>query len=78
MADREMTFRHRYFPESGNSSKLALLLTLCGETFEPVWTYFGGGVTRTAECAKPSTSMHVLQPSRPSMMSVSRYLSLPI
>lgn len=37
-----------YFPESGNSYKLALMLTLCGQTFEPVWTDFGGGVTRTA------------------------------
>jgi len=26
---------------SGNSYKLALMLTLCGETFEPVWTDFG-------------------------------------
>jgi glutathione S-transferase len=25
------------------------MLTLCGERFEPVWTDFGGGVTRTAE-----------------------------
>ncbi len=38
-----------YFPESGNSYKLALMLTLCGQRFEPVWTDFGGGVTRTAE-----------------------------
>jgi glutathione S-transferase len=38
-----------YFPESGNSYKLALMLTLCGQTFEPVWTDFGGGITRTAE-----------------------------
>ena len=43
------TYRLHYFPESGNSYKLALMLTLCGETFEPVWTDFGGGVTRTAE-----------------------------
>jgi glutathione S-transferase len=43
------TYRLHYFPESGNSYKLALTLTLCGETFEPVWTDFGGGVTRTAE-----------------------------
>jgi len=42
-------YRLHYFPESGNSYKLALMLTLCGETFEPVWTDFGGGVTRTAE-----------------------------
>ena len=42
-------YRLHYFPESGNSYKLALILTLCGETFEPVWTDFGGGVTRTPE-----------------------------
>jgi len=42
-------YRLHYFPESGNSYKLALMLTLCGETFEPVWTDFGGGTTRTAE-----------------------------
>ena len=42
-------YRLHYFPESGNSYKLALMLTLCGETFEGVWTDFGGGVTRTKE-----------------------------
>ena len=42
-------YRLHYFPESGNSYKLALMLTLCGQTFEPIWTNFGGGVTRTAE-----------------------------
>lgn len=42
-------YRLHYFPESGNSYKLALMLTLCGQTFEPVWTDFGGGVTWTAE-----------------------------
>ena len=42
-------YRLHYFPESGNSYKLALMLTLCGRTFEPVWTDFGGSVTRTAE-----------------------------
>ena len=42
-------YRLHYFPESGNSYKLALMLTLCGQTFEPVWTDFGGGVTRTSE-----------------------------
>src|SRR6201995_3449119 len=41
-------YRLHYFPESGNSYKLALMLTLCGETFEPVWTDFGGGETRSA------------------------------
>jgi glutathione S-transferase len=40
-------YRLHYFPESGNSYKLALMLTLCGQTFQPVWTDFGGGVTRT-------------------------------
>jgi glutathione S-transferase len=39
-------YRLHYFPESGNSYKLALMLTLCGETFEPVWTDFAGGATR--------------------------------
>jgi glutathione S-transferase len=42
-------YRLHYFPESGNSYKLALMLTLCGERFEPIWTDFGGGVTRTPE-----------------------------
>jgi len=42
-------YRLHYFPESGNSYKLALMLTLCGQTFEPIWTDFGGGVTRTPE-----------------------------
>jgi glutathione S-transferase len=42
-------YRLHYFPESGNSYKLALMLALCGQTFEPIWTDFGGGVTRTAE-----------------------------
>jgi glutathione S-transferase len=42
-------YRLHYFPESGNSYKLALMLTLCGQTFDGVWTDFGGGVTRTKE-----------------------------
>lgn len=42
-------YRLHYFPESGNSYKLALMLALCGQTFEPVWTDFGAGVTRTHE-----------------------------
>jgi glutathione S-transferase len=42
-------YRLHYFPESENSYKLALMLTLCGQTFEPVWTDFGGGATRTPE-----------------------------
>lgn len=43
------TYRLHYFPESGNSYKLALMLTLCGQSFEPIWTDFAGGVTRTPE-----------------------------
>ncbi|MBN8925166.1 MAG: glutathione S-transferase [Rhodospirillales bacterium 69-11] len=42
------SYRLHYFPESGNSYKLALMLTLCGQDFARVWTDFGGGVTRTA------------------------------
>jgi glutathione S-transferase len=42
-------YRLHYFPESGNSYKLALMLTLCGQSFEPVWTDFAGGITRTPE-----------------------------
>ncbi len=41
-------YRLHYFPESGNSYKLALMLTLCGVEFEPIWTDFGGGITRPA------------------------------
>ena len=44
-----MPYRLHYFPESGNSYKLALMLTLCDEQWEPEWTDFGGGVTRTPE-----------------------------
>jgi glutathione S-transferase len=51
------TYRLHYFPESGNSYKLALMLTLCGERFEPVWTDFGGGVTRTPEWRKAVNEM---------------------
>jgi glutathione S-transferase len=50
-------YRLYYFPESGNSYKLALMLTLCGETFEPVWTDLAGGVTRTAEWRKTVNEM---------------------
>jgi glutathione S-transferase len=42
-------YRLHYFPESGNSYKLALMLTLCSQTFDLVWTDFGSGVTRTPE-----------------------------
>jgi glutathione S-transferase len=42
-------YRLHYFPESGNSYKLALMLTLCGQRFELVWTDFAGGITRTPE-----------------------------
>ena len=42
-------YRLHYFPESGNSYKLALMLTLCGQSFEPIWTDFGARVTWTPE-----------------------------
>jgi glutathione S-transferase len=51
------SYRLHYFPESGNSYKLALMLTLCGQSFESVWTDFGGGVTRTAEWRKAVNPM---------------------
>src|SRR5689334_15839086 len=51
------SYRLHYFPESGNSYKLALMLTLCGQRFEPVWTDFGGGVTRTAEWRRTVNEM---------------------
>jgi glutathione S-transferase len=50
-------YRLHYFPESGNSYKLALMLTLCGQTFEPVWTDFGGRVTWTAEWRRTVNAM---------------------
>jgi glutathione S-transferase len=51
------TYRLHYFPESGNSYKLALMLTLCGQTFEPIWTDFAGGATRTAEWRRTVNEM---------------------
>jgi glutathione S-transferase len=51
------TYRLHYFPESGNSYKLALMLTLCGQSFEPVWTDFGGGITRTVEWRRTVNEM---------------------
>ena len=50
-------YRLHYFPESGNSYKLALMLTLCGQAFEPVWTDFGGGITRTSEWRRTVNEM---------------------
>jgi glutathione S-transferase len=50
-------YRLHYFPESGNSYKLALMLTLCGQRFEPVWTDFGGGITRTPEWRRDVNAM---------------------
>jgi glutathione S-transferase len=51
------TYRLHYFPESGNSYKLALMLTLCGQGFEPVWTDFAGGATRTPEWRRTVNEM---------------------
>ena len=51
------TYRLHYFPESGNSYKLALMLTLCGQSFDPVWTDFAGGVTRTTQWRQAVNAM---------------------
>jgi hypothetical protein len=63
-------YRLHYFPESGNSYKLALMLTLCGQDWEPVWTDFGGGVTRTSEWRRQVNEMgetwrRAIRPCRP-------------
>lgn len=42
-------FKLHYFPESGNSYKLALMLRLCGQEVELVWTDFGSRITWTPE-----------------------------
>lgn len=42
-------YRLHYFPESGNSYKLAQMLTLCGQPFDLIWTDFGARVTWTEE-----------------------------
>ncbi len=50
-------YRLHYFPESGNSYKLALMLTLCGQSFEPVWTDFASGVTWSPEWRRTVNAM---------------------
>jgi len=50
-------YRLHYSPESGNSYKLALMLTLCGQSFVPVWTDSGGGITRTPERRRDVNAM---------------------
>jgi glutathione S-transferase len=42
-------YRLHFFPESGNSYKIALMLTLCGQPWEPIWTDFMGGQTRSPQ-----------------------------
>lgn len=42
-------YRLHCFPESGNCYKVALMLTLCGQDFEPLWVDYFSGATRTAE-----------------------------
>lgn len=51
------SYRLHYFPESGNSYKLGLMLNLCGESFEPIWTDFGSGVTWTPEWRQKVNTM---------------------
>ncbi len=43
------TYRLHYFPESGNSYKIAQMLTLCEQPFELVWTDFSGRITWSKE-----------------------------
>ncbi len=43
------TYRLHYFPESGNSYKIAQMLTLCEQAFELVWTDFSGRITWSKE-----------------------------
>jgi glutathione S-transferase len=50
-------YRLHYFPESGNSYKLALMLTLCAKKFEPVWTDFGSRITWTPEWRSLNNAM---------------------
>lgn len=57
MSVRTPVYRLHCFPESGNSYKLALMLTLCGQRFEPVWTDFAAGVTRTPEWRRDVNEM---------------------
>lgn len=42
-------YRLHYCPESGNSYKVALMLALCGQAWDGIWTDFKGGQTRTPE-----------------------------
>lgn len=50
-------YRLHYVPESGNSYKLALMLALSGQPWEPVWTDFFGGQTRTPEWRAAANEM---------------------
>ena len=50
-------YKLHYFPESGNSYKLALMLALCGQEPELVWTDFGSGITWTAEWRQAVNAM---------------------
>ncbi len=51
------TYRLHFFPESGNSYKLALMLTLCGASFELVWTDFASRVTWTPKWRRDVNAM---------------------
>ena len=50
-------FNLHYFPESGNSYKVALMLTLCGVPWRPIYVDFFGGVTRTEQWRKAVNEM---------------------
>lgn len=49
--------RLHYFPESGNSYKVATMLTVCGAPWEPVYVDFFAGVTRTAQWRRDVNAM---------------------
>src|SRR5689334_7780237 len=58
------SYRLPHFPASGNSYKPALMLALCGETSDPVWTDVDDGVRATAEWrarVNPMGEMPVLE-----------------
>jgi glutathione S-transferase len=46
--EKVSNYRLHCFPESGNSYKVALMLTLCGAPWDPIFVDFFGGETRTA------------------------------
>lgn len=46
--EKVSNYRLHCFPKSGNSYKVALMLTLCGAPWDQIFVDFFGGETRTA------------------------------